>query len=91
MFPAKFNHCSRTGNTILRLQGTGFVIDAGVNHATVVTRLMASDGTLLFENGNTAVAKAASRFQGRRESNDSTSDDDEIQLQVHGLDNTMTE
>ena len=91
VLPAKFNHRSRTGNAVVRLQGAGFVIDAGVDHATVVAGLMTGDRVFLFKNGNTAIGKTASRFQGCRQSNDSTTDDDEIQLQVHGLDNTMTE
>src|SRR5438093_13646322 len=51
--------------------------------------LVTSDGTFLFENGNTAIAKAARGFQGCRQSNDSAPDDNEIKPEVHRLDNTM--
>ncbi len=86
---AELDHGRRTSNAVLRLQRARLVIDAGVDDAAVMAGLVTSDGTFLFENGNTAIAKAARGFQGCRQSNDSAPDDNEIKPEVHRLDNTM--
>jgi len=62
-----------------------------MDDAAIVSRLMTGDRTLLLEDGNTASAKRSHGFQCRGQADNTAADDDEIELQVHGVDNTMTE
>src|SRR3989441_10199446 len=75
---AELDHGRRTSNAVLRLQRARLVIDAGVDDATVMAGLVSNGGTFLFENGNTATAKAARGLQGSRQATDSAPHDNAV-------------
>ena len=44
-----------------------------------------------FEDCDSTIAESPDCLEGRGQTNDSPTDDDQIKLQVHRVDNTMTE
>ena len=91
MLAAELDHRRSAGHAVLRFQRTRFVINAGMNDAAVVSGLMPRDCVFFFEDGNSAIAERPDRFEGRGQANNSPTDNDQIKLQVHRVDNTMTE
>jgi len=88
---AELDHRRSAGHAVLRFQRTRFVINAGVNDAAVVSGLMTRNCVFFFENSNSTIAERPDRFERRGQADDSSTNNDQIKLQVHCLDNTMTE
>ena len=91
MLSAELNHRRRTGHAVLGFQRTWFVINAGVNDAAVVSRLMTRDFVFFFEDSNSTIAECPDRFERSGQANDSPTDNYQIKPQLHGVDNTMAE
>src|SRR5262249_49704129 len=61
-----------------RPQRTGFVVDAGVQHAGVVPRLMMGEFPFLFEDGDRSAGKPFEKPIRRRESDNSAANDGDV-------------
>ena len=83
MLPAKLDHSRCAGDTVLRLQRSGFVVNAGVNNAAVMTGLMARNLVFFFDNRKTNARLPANGLKRGRQSDNSTADDDQIELEIH--------
>ena len=66
VFPAKLDHRSRTGNTVLGLERAWFVIETGVNDAAIVTRLVAGNARFFVEYRNASLGHPARCLQRSR-------------------------
>ena len=61
-----------------RLEGAGFVVEARVDHAAVVARLVRGEGRLLLQHDERQPRAAGEQCQRRREADDASSDDDGV-------------
>jgi len=71
MFAAELDHGRGSGNAQPRLEGSGLVINAGVDDTAVVPALMARHGVFLFKKQKPLPGKPARDFEGNGESDDS--------------------
>src|SRR5262249_28770283 len=53
LLPAELHHSLSASDAVLRFQGSRFVVNAGVNHAAVVARLMAGHSRLFLQYDHT--------------------------------------
>ena len=82
MLAAELNHRSGSGNAEASLQGSGLVIDAGVNHAAVVAALVTGNAIFLFENQHTETGKASRNLKCNAEPDYASSDDDHVMARI---------
>ena len=73
---AELDHGGGPGDAQPRLQGAGLVVHARVNHAAVVSALVAGDAVFFFDQEQAKMREAARDFERDAESNHTTTDDD---------------
>ena len=71
---AELHHLPRTRHTQARLQRPCLVIDAAVDHSTVVSRLMPSHASLFLKNHYAQTREALTHLHGKREPNNPPAD-----------------
>src|ERR1700688_2508161 len=79
---AEVNHGRGSGDAEAGLQGSGLVIDAGVNDAAVVSALVASDTVFFLEEQEPQVGKTARDFERDAKADGATADDDHVVARV---------
>ena len=79
---AKFHHGGGSLDTKLRLQGSGLVINAGVNDAAVVSALVPGDGVFLLDQQQSQIREQAGGVHRGRETYDSSTDDDDVETLI---------
>src|SRR5262249_1271969 len=78
MFAAELQHRCRPSNTKTCLQGTWFVVDAGVNDATVVAALVVRNFAFFFEHKQFLARKPSCDFERHAESDNACSNNDNV-------------
>ena len=85
MFTAKLNHCGCARHAQLCFQGTGFVIDAGMDDAAVVAALMTADVIFFLEQKKAHARKSPRDFERHRQADNSAADDNDAVARLsHG-------
>src|SRR5215467_4002784 len=85
MFAAELHHGCRPGNAETCLQGSWFVVHAGVNDATVVAALVARNFAFFFQHKQFLARKPSCDFERHAESDNACSNNDNVVTRVsHG-------
>ena len=82
MLAAELNHGRGAHDAEASLHRARLVIDAGVNHAAVVSALVAGNAVFLFQHQQLEMRQAARDFEGDAESDNSTADDDQVVARI---------
>src|SRR5205823_10583218 len=78
LLAAKFDHGRGSGHAKSGFEGTGFVVNAGMNHAAIVAALVASHPIFFLKKQEPDARKAPRDLQRNSEPNHSSADDDYI-------------
>ena len=76
---AKFHHGGRALDAELCLQRSGLVVNAGVNHAAVVSALVAGNTVFLLDQQQAQVRQGAGGVHRGRETDDSSANDYDVE------------
>ena len=76
---AKFHHGGRALDAEFRLQRSRLVVNAGVDHAAVVSALVAGDTVFLFDQQQAQVRQGAGGVHRSRETDDSSANDYDVE------------
>ena len=79
---AEGDHGGSAGDAQLGLQRAGALIKARVDDAAVVAALVGGEAGFLLQDGEAQGGEAARNFQGGGESDDSTADNDEMEVVI---------
>ena len=82
MVAAELHHRCRPSNTKTCLQGSSFVVDAGVNDATVVTALVARNFAFFFQHKQFLMRKPSCDLERHAESDRACSNNDNVVTRV---------
>jgi len=70
---------SGAANAVLGLERAGTVVDAGVDAAVVVARLVQAEGCLLFEDHASGGGEALGELEGSGEADNASADDGDVE------------
>ena len=79
---AKFHHCCCAFDAKLRLQGAGFVVNARVNDAAVMTALVMGNAGLFLHQQQSKLRQEAGGVHRGRETYDSSPDNNNVKMLV---------
>ncbi len=75
-------HGGASGDAVACLERAGAIVQAGMDDAGVVSRLMRSDAVFLVHDYKAMAGKAAGVVEGGGESDDARADDEEVGLAI---------
>ena len=75
-------HGRRAGHAIARLQRACLVVQAGVDHAAVVSGLMGGDVVFLLDHEDAQFRKAAGDLERRRQSHNASANNQEVSFAI---------
>ena len=78
MLVAELFEESGAAYAVLSLERAGAIVDAGVDAAVVVTRLVLPQGRLLFEDDAFGGREASGELEGSGEADDASADDGDV-------------
>jgi len=78
MLAAELDHGRRSGYTKAGFQRSGLVVNTGMNHAAIVSTLMARDAVFFFDEQQPLSRESTRDFQSYAEADGSPTDDDDV-------------